>query len=35
LGTSFSWIDILMYFAGSLTAYFANTWHFLITEFPA
>jgi len=26
LGTSFSWIDILMYFAGSLTAYFASIW---------
>ncbi|MBN2390668.1 MAG: DUF2809 domain-containing protein [Anaerolineae bacterium] len=24
LGTNFSWFDILMYFAGSLTAYFAS-----------
>jgi DNA integrity scanning protein DisA with diadenylate cyclase activity len=28
LGTSFSWVDILMYFAGSLTAYFASIWRF-------
>ena len=25
IGTSFSWMDILMYFAGSATAYFADT----------
>ena len=27
VGTSFSWIDILMYFAGSLTACFASIWY--------
>ena len=26
LGTSFSWMDILMYFTGCLTAYFASIW---------
>ena len=26
VGTSFSWMDILMYAGGSLTAYFVSTW---------
>lgn len=29
LGNSFSWLDILMYFLGCLTAYFVETRHFL------
>ena len=27
IGTSFSWMDIVMYFAGGATAYFVDTWH--------